>query len=153
MFSAKSKPSFPLALPAEDGPPSRPAEVGPRPPPRARAAPKLIRRKGVWGTLLELGALGDEAGSSSKGDSSTEPELAEETDSARLRMLPNGDDCAPGRVLRPRVVIERRRGPWPCCDIEDRVLNMSTKEDRRRVGLGGVGSRLFRSEDIVDGLN
>jgi len=87
-FSAKSKPSF--AVPA-----GAPDVLGDEPPPlrgsRRALAPKLIRRaKGVAGMLedtlddMDAGAL---AGSSSKGDSSTEPELALDTLSARARIV------------------------------------------------------------------
>lgn len=141
--SAKSKPSFavPFAL----------APFCPFPlPRRARAAPKLIlRANGVAGTLAEgLLALG-EVLSSSNGDSSTEPEFADEILSARLRMLLKGEVWAPGRVERPRVVIERRRGGWPCEETEERGLNMSTKEDRRRFGAGGDSRGLFWSEEDI----
>jgi hypothetical protein len=56
---------------------------------RIAFAPKLIRRaKGDVGTL----EVGSAPGSSSKGDSSTDPLLADETDSARVRAVPNGED-------------------------------------------------------------
>jgi len=70
---------------------------------RARA-PKLRRlANGVLGTLEA-----DGAGSSSKGLSSTEPELALETLSARERTALKGDVWF-GEPDRPMVVRERRR--------------------------------------------
>jgi len=136
--SAKSKPSFgPLAL----------APFCPFPllaPRRARAAPKLIRRpNGVTGTLVAVFWDGDPAASSSNGDSSTEPELADETDSVLFLML-KGVVCVPGRFERPSVVIESRRGPevwfW---ETEALGLNMSTNDERRRVGAVGDSRWLF----------
>lgn len=59
------------------------------PPPRGSSiafAPKLrLLLKGVMGLGEDM--LADGGGSSSKGDSSTEPELALDTDSARARMV------------------------------------------------------------------
>lgn len=112
-----------------------------------------MRAKGVAGTLAEgLLALG-EALSSSNGDSSTEPEFADEMLSARLRILLNGEVWAPGRVVKPRVVIERRRGAWPCEEPEERGLNMSTKEERRREGADGESRGLFWSEEDILGMS
>jgi hypothetical protein len=99
------------------------------------AAPKLIlRANGDCGTLEGLPEApvgGGPVGSSSKGLSSTEFE-AEETLSARALMALKGDDWALGSVDRPRVVIDSRRCGlpfWP--GIAPRLLNMSTKEERR----------------------
>lgn len=74
---------------------------------RSARAPKLSRRaKGVAGLLLELEA--DGAGSSSKGLSSTEPELALDRLSVRGRALWKGDVWL-GEPDRPSVVRDRRR--------------------------------------------
>jgi len=84
MFSAKSKPSFPAG---PDGPlggvtsPFRESSMA--------FAPKLLRRlKGVFGLGDDmLDDMADGGGSSSNGDSSTDPELALETDSALARIV------------------------------------------------------------------
>jgi hypothetical protein len=113
--AAEETEGLPFAVPA--GPPDPFGEE----PPLARGsrralAPKLIRRaKGVAGMLDDMledieADGGGPAGSSSKGDSSTEPELALETLSARARMLLYGDVWVPGMVERPRVLMDRRLG-------------------------------------------
>lgn len=75
-------------------------------------APKLLRLlKGLVGVGDDmLDDMVDGGGSSSKGDSSTEPELALDTDSALARMVLYGVVVEPGMVDRPRVVMERRLG-------------------------------------------
>lgn len=75
---------------------------------RIARAPKLNRRaKGVAGVLPELAA--DGGGSSSKGLSSTEPELALDRLSVRgLALVAKGDVWLLDAV-RPMVVSDRRR--------------------------------------------
>jgi hypothetical protein len=74
---------------------------------RSARAPKLRRRaKGVAGLLLLLEAEG--GGSSSKGLSSTEPELALERLSVRGRAVWKGEVWL-GEAERPMVVSDRRR--------------------------------------------
>jgi hypothetical protein len=126
-------------------------------------APKLSRRaKGEAGTL-EVGAS-----PSSKGDSSTVPELELEKLSPRERAVPKGDVWF-GEPERPTVVSERRRcWAWAAADVigpmvvggfvaafEGRLPNMSTNEpaiDERRLPLAfgeGRGGELRSEEAMV----
>jgi len=91
-FSAKSNPSFAVLVGA---PGLLGEELLPLRGSRRALAPKLMRRaKGVAGMLddtLEDMEAGPPEGSSSKGDSSTEPEFALDTLSARALIVVYGD--------------------------------------------------------------
>lgn len=118
------------------------------------AAPKLsLRAKGDCGIKgLEEDVPDGGPASSSKGLSSTEFEFALEMLSARPLIVPNGEVWAPGRVERPRVVMDRRRPPpLGCAGRAARLLNMSTNDERRRRGDGGESFGLELSEDMVNG--
>jgi len=146
MFSAKSKPSFP----AEPGGPL--GEVAP--PLRGSSiafAPKLLRLlKGVTGVDDDmLDDMADGGGSSSNGDSSTDPELALDTDSALARIVLYGEVVAAGIVDRPRVVMERRLGWFDWALGGGLGPKRSTKDERRRPPAGGESRGLDESDDML----
>ena len=133
---------------------------------RIARAPKLSRRaNGVAGLLLAEGPK-----SSSKGLSSTEPELALEMLSVRVRGVWRKGEVWPGEAPRPIVVSESLRrwalaaavvmGPEDCCtpdgrpamlfDRPNRSWNVWLVTEARRRGSGEWRGGEFRSlEDIV----
>jgi hypothetical protein len=136
---------------------------------RIARAPKLSRRaNGVAGLLLLVGG----PKSSSKGLSSTEPELALEMLSVRVRGVWRNGDVWPGEAPRPIVVSESLRrwalaaavvmGPEGCCapdgrpemlfDRPNRSWKVWLVIDARRRGSGEWRGGEFRSlEDIAGG--
>jgi hypothetical protein len=145
---------LPFAFPAT-GPPVGEEVEPPLRASRRALAPKLTRR--AKGEVGRLGDLEEEveaapAGSSSKGDSSTDPEFALETLSARARILENGEGWVPGIDERPRVVMDRRLGGG-CWTLEAaRGPKRSTKEDLRAL-VGGDSREFGGSEDMFYGWN
>jgi hypothetical protein len=126
---------------------------------RKALAPKLMRRaNGVVGTLAPEGV------SSSKGLSSTEPELALDSLSRRARAVLKGLDWLPGRADRPSVVMESRRG-WnddgfdgfevallPLPPLPAGRLNMSTNDDRLLPDDIGGGDSFGLGEDCSEDM-